>query len=84
MHITLGVGKKLTMLTGMLLMPGGLVVLLAITLVVLLARTARGQRVLYSVKRRVPPRLRVHLKRALMLISGEKLFPRLPPSVYSA
>ena len=72
------------MLTGMLVMPGGLVVLCAIALVILLARTARGQRVLYSIKRRVPPRLRGHIKRVLTLLSGEKFFPRLPPTVHSA
>lgn len=72
------------MLTGMVVMPGGLVLLAAIALVILLARTARGQRLLYIVKRRVPPRLRAHLKRGLIMLSGEKLFLQPPPTVHSA
>jgi hypothetical protein len=78
------VGKKLTMVGGMVVMPGGLIILGAIIVIVLLARTARGQRALYSVKRRVPPRLRAHIKHALTILTGEKLFLPPPPTVHSA
>lgn len=77
-------GKKLTMLAGMVVMPGGLILLGAILAIVLLARTARGQRVLYGFKRRVPPRLRAHIRRGLTILTGEKLFLPPPPTVHSA
>ena len=51
---------------------------------VLLARTGRGQRALYGLKRRVPPRLRRHIRRGLQLVTGEKLFLPPPPTVHSA
>jgi len=82
-QFTIVVAKKLSMLAGMVVMPGGLLVLAAILLVVLFARSDRGQRVLYTVKRRIPPRLRVHIKRAMVLLTGENQFLPPPPSVRS-
>lgn len=67
------------MVATVLLMPGGLVLLLSIALLVLLARTPRGQRALVGLKRRVPPRLRAQIKRVLTLMRGEKNF-LLPPT----
>ena len=78
MQFTSHVGRKLTMLATVVVMPGGVVLLIAIALGILLMRTERGQRLIVPLKRRVPPRLRVHVKRVLAIVSGEKLF--LPPA----
>jgi hypothetical protein len=78
MQFTFHVGRKLTMLATVVVMPGGVVLLIALALAIVLMRTQRGQRLLVPLKRRVPPRLRVHAKRVLALVSGEKLF--LPPA----
>jgi hypothetical protein len=77
------VGRKLTLLTTVLVMPGGLVLLGALMLTILLARTSRGQRVLVAFKRRVPPRLRAQLKRGLQLMQAEKLFLPGPSQLHS-
>lgn len=83
MQITSFVARKLTMLATVVVMPGGLMLLVAIALTILLMRTERGQRLLVPIKRRVPPRLRAQAKRILALVSGEKLFLAPPPSVRS-
>jgi hypothetical protein len=84
MHIADVVSKKLTMLATVLVMPGSLVILAALALLIVVARTARGRRVLYAVKRRVPPRVRAQVKRGLALITGEKRFLSEAPHVHSA
>jgi hypothetical protein len=73
------------MLATVLILPGGLMLLAAVTLVVLLMRTQRGHRILVPLQRQVPPRLRAQAKRVLRLVSGEKDFlsdppPALPPA----
>jgi predicted PurR-regulated permease PerM len=78
------VGRKLTMLATVLVMPGSLVILAALALVIVLMRTSRGRRMLYAVKRRVPPRVRAQVKRALALVTGEKRFLPEAPHVHSA
>ena len=83
MQITSLVARKLTMLATVVVMPGGVLLLLAIALTILLMRTNRGQRLLVPIKRRVPPRLRAQCKRVLAIISGEKLFLAPPTSVRS-
>jgi hypothetical protein len=84
MQITSGVGRKLTMLATVMVVPGGLVLLLAVVLAIVLMRTARGQRLLIPLKRRVPPRLRAQAKRVLAIATGEKLFLPAPTRVHSA
>lgn len=68
------VGRKLTMVATVVVLPGGLVVLLALALVIVLARTAWGQRRLIALWRRVPPRLRARVGRTLALVRGENVF----------
>jgi hypothetical protein len=74
MQITLCVGRKVAMLATVLMVPGGLVLLAAVALAVVLMRTERGQRLLVPLKRRIPPRVRAHAKRLMAILSGEKLF----------
>lgn len=62
------------MLATVVVVPGGLVLLIALALALLAMRTARGQRLLIPFKRRVPPRVRAQAKRILALVTGEKLF----------
>jgi hypothetical protein len=62
------------MLATMMVMPGGLVLLIAVALAIVFLRTSRGQRLLVPLQRRVPPRIRAHVKRVLALAAGEKLF----------
>ena len=62
------------MLATVLVLPGGLVLLAAVVLAIVLMRTAHGQRLLIPLKRRIPPRVRAHAKRILAIVSGEKLF----------
>ena len=71
------------MLATILVVPGGLVLLVSVVLAVVLMRTATGQRLLVPLKRRVPPRLRVHIKRIMAIASGEKLFLPAPTRVQS-
>jgi hypothetical protein len=71
------------MLATVMVMPGGVVLLIAIALAIVLMRTERGQRLLVPLKRRVPPRLRARAKRVLAIVSGEKLFLPPPTSVRS-
>lgn len=84
MQITRIVGRKLTMLATVMVLPGGLVLLAAVVLAIVLMRTPRGQRLLVPVKRRIPPRLRAHAKRVMALVTGEKLFLPSSRSVHSA
>jgi len=77
------VGRKLTMLATVLVVPGGLVLLVAVALAIVLMRTATGQRLLVPLKRRVPPRVRARAKRILALATGEKLFLPAPTRVRS-
>ena len=74
MQITYCVGRKVTMLASALVLPGGLVLLVAVALAIVLMRTARGQRLLVPIKRRIPPRIRTHAKRFMSMLAGEKLF----------
>ncbi len=67
-------GRKLTMLATVLVVPGGLVLLVALALTIVLMRTPTGQRLLVPLKRRVPPRVRAQARRVLAILSGEKLF----------
>jgi len=71
------------MLATMMVMPGGLVLLIAVALAIVLMRSERGQRFLIPFKRRIPPRVRARAKRVLALAAGEKLFLSAPPSVRS-
>ena len=82
MHITFIVGRKVTMLATVVVLPGGLVLLAAVALAILLMRTERGQRLLVPVKRRIPPRVRTQVKRVMALVSGEKLFLPRPTEVH--
>ena len=74
MQITFAVGRKVAMLAAVVMVPGGLVLLVAVALAVVLMRTARGQRLLVPLKRRIPPRVRAQAKRLMAILSGEKLF----------
>jgi hypothetical protein len=71
------------MLATMMVMPGGLVLLVAVALAIVLMRSERGQRWLIPFKRRIPPRVRAHAKRVLAIASEEKLFLPAPTSVRS-
>ena len=71
------------MLATMMVMPGGLVVLVAVALAIVLMRTPRGQRLLIPLKRRVPPRVRAYARRVLAIATGEKLFLPEPTQVHS-
>ncbi len=62
------------MLATIMVVPGGLVLFVALALAIVLMRTDAGQRLLVPLKRRVPPRIRVQARRILALASGEKLF----------
>jgi hypothetical protein len=62
------------MLATMMVMPGGLILLVAVALAIVLLRTSTGQRLLLPLNRRVPPRLRAHVRRVLAIATGEKLF----------
>ena len=74
----------MTMLATVVVMPGGLMLLLAVALVVVAMRTARGQRLLLPLKRRLPPRLRAHARKVLSVVTGEKLFLGAPSAVHTA
>jgi hypothetical protein len=84
MHQSGIVGRKLTMLAMVVLVPGGLMALCAIALFLVLARTERGRRVLHLVRRRMPARLERPLRRTLALVRGEKAFLVQPPRLHSA
>jgi hypothetical protein len=71
------------MLATMMVMPGGLILLVAVALAIVLMRTPRGQRLLVPLKRRIPPRVRAHAKRLMALATGEKLFLQAPTQVRS-
>ena len=62
------------MLATVVVLPGGLVLLAAIALAIVLMRTSRGQRFLIPLKRRIPPRVRTHAKRVIALLAVEKFF----------
>ncbi|MGZ3407655.1 MAG: hypothetical protein ACXVAN_14495, partial [Polyangia bacterium] len=83
MQITLCVGRKVTLLASVLLLPGGLVLLVAVALAIVLMRTERGQRLLLPFKRRIPPRVRVQVKRVMAILTGEKIFLSRTTSVRS-
>ena len=72
------------MLATLVVMPGGLVLLVALSVAIVFLRTSRGQRLLVPLKRRVPPRIRAHGKRVLAIAAGEKLFLPEPTQVRSA
>ena len=71
------------MLATIMVVPGGLVLLVALALAILLMRTETGQRLLVPLKRRVPPRLRVQARRILAVATGEKLFLPAPTQIHS-
>jgi hypothetical protein len=73
------VGRKLTMVATLFVVPGGLVVLIVLALMIVLARTPWGQRRLAGVRRRVPPRVRARLSRIVALVRRENVFlPQAP------
>ncbi len=72
------------MLAAMLVMPGAIPALILIALLVVLARTRAGRRLIVVARRRVPPRVRVRVKRVLALAAGEKSFLPTHPRVHSA
>ncbi|MGZ3443097.1 MAG: hypothetical protein ACXVDD_26430 [Polyangia bacterium] len=76
-------GRKVTLLASVLLLPGGLVLLVAVALAIMLMRTERGQRLLLPLKRRIPPRVRVQVKRVMAILTGEKIFLSRTTSVRS-
>jgi hypothetical protein len=78
------VSRKLTMLGMVVVLPGGLLLLAVVALTVVLMRSERGQRLLASLERRIPPRLCARVRRVKALIAGEKLFLSAPPRVPSA
>ena len=71
------------MLATMMVMPGGLVLLVALALTIVLLRTSRGQRLLMPLCRRIPPRLRVRVKQMWAIATGKKLFLPEPTQVRS-
>jgi hypothetical protein len=83
MQFTDDVWRKLTMLVTALAIPGGLVALCAIVLVVLMARSPRGQVRLRAIGRRVPQRIKTPLVRLMVLMAGERGFPVGPTAVHS-
>jgi hypothetical protein len=78
------VGRKLTMLATVVVLPGGLLLLIAVALTIVLMRSGRGRRLLLPLKRRVPPRLRASVKRVLAIATGENLFLPAPPRIHSS
>jgi hypothetical protein len=66
--------RKLTLLTTILVLPGGLMALCAIAVALMLMRSDGGRRMLVGLKRRLPERLKAPLRRALLVASGEQLF----------
>ncbi len=82
MQRRLYVGRKLTLLATMMVLPGGLVALVTLACLLLLARSERGRRALAAVLNRVPARLRAPLGRFLPPPREEHFFPREPPAVH--
>ena len=62
------------MLAAVLVIPGGLVLLAAVALAVVLMRSLGGQRLLASLERRIPPRVRAPARRVLACLVGGKSF----------
>jgi hypothetical protein len=75
------VGRKLTMLLTVLALPGGLMLLFAIAVAVVILRSQRGQRLFARLEPRLPRRLRAPVGRLLALVTGEKLFLPAPDPV---
>lgn len=72
------------MLATVVVMPGGLMLLLAVALVIALMRTDRGKRMLAPLGRRVPSRLRAPARRIFSAVTGEKLFLVPPSAIHTA
>jgi hypothetical protein len=72
------------MLATVVVMPGGIFLLLSVALVVVMMRTARGQRVVTRLGHRLPRRLRAPAQRLLAAVVGEKIFPAAPPAIHTA
>ncbi len=72
------------MLATVVVMPGGLLLLLSVALVIVLMRTARGQRMLARVGHRVPRRLLAPAQRLFAAVVGEKLFLEAPSAIHTA
>lgn len=73
--------RKLTLLTTVVVLPGGLLALCAFAIALMLMRSDGGRRVLDGVKRRLPERVKRPLKRALVIARGEELFLPRPTRV---
>ena len=76
-------GRKLTMLATVVVMPGGLLLLLSVAFVIALMRTSRGKQLLAPLGRRIPPRLRAQGRRVFAALVGEKLFLGPPSPVHT-
>lgn len=77
------VTRKLTLLATMVVMPGGLLALVAIGCMLVFLRTRRGRIAFDAWKLRIPPRIKAPLRRLMVLARGEDLFrsgPRQLPS----
>jgi len=74
MQFIVDVWRKLTMVVTALAVPGGLVALCAIMLIVVMARSPRGQERLRALGRRLPRRMKAPLKRLMVLMAGERDF----------
>jgi hypothetical protein len=84
MQFTVGVWRKLTMVVTALAVPGGLVALCAIMLLVVMARSPRGQVRLRALGRRLPRRVKAPLKRLMVLMGGERDFLAVATPVHPA
>ena len=72
------------MLATVVVMPGGLMLLLAVALVIALMRTPRGKRLLAPLRDRIPQRLRAPARRVFCAVTGEKLFLGPPTAIHTA
>jgi hypothetical protein len=70
----LRVARRLGMLATAVVMPGGLLLLCAVGCIFLLMRSDGGRRVLTGLRNRIPARIQLLLRRALLLTRGERLF----------
>jgi hypothetical protein len=78
------VWRKLTMVVAVLAVPGGLVALCAIMLVIVMARSPRGQLRLRALGRHMPVRIKAPLRRLMVTLAGERLFLVGPSALHSA
>jgi hypothetical protein len=72
------VGRRLTLLATLMLLPGGLIVLMALVVALVIMRGERGRSLMRAAASHLPARWQVSIER--MLGGSEKSFPRqLPP-----